>query len=100
MEKLVVVWVLAITGAEIAKSHFFRWTRRQKEKLACQWLENGVEEFPVAQWVRITHCHCSGFGHCYSTGSTPGPGNFHTSWAQPKKKKKQKELNHGRVTYL
>lgn len=30
----------------------------------------------------------SSLGHCYGTGSIPGPGKFYMPWAKPEKKKK------------
>ena len=37
--------------------------------------------------LRIWHCHCSSSSHCCGWEFNPWSGNFHMSWAQPKKKK-------------
>lgn len=40
-------------------------------------------------WLRIRHCLCSAWGHCFGLGSIPGPGNLHMPWAWSKQKQKQ-----------
>lgn len=45
----------------------------------------------VVEWIRISHCHCCGLGHCCGTSSHPWPGNFRMPWAWPKKRRERKK---------
>ena len=40
--------------------------------------------------LKFRCCHYCDLGHCYDTGSIPGPGNFHILEAKKKKTSKEK----------